>query len=115
MAKQFDAGNLIFSLVIVRPREAFFEWLKPVLRKKDFILDQVYFPEENGVWIIPAIGTFNDTAEFEKYLEDLKPLIVKQEMGKFGPDVEDMPQEITSNLCNTYFDFEVRDRAQKAP
>ncbi len=113
MAKQIDTGNLMFSLVILRPRAAFFDWLKPVLRKKQFSLDQVYFAEENGVWVIPAIGTFNDTPELEKYLEDLKPMMVKEELGKFGPDAEDMPQEITPVLCNSLFDFEVRDRVQK--
>lgn len=115
MATLLDLKKLQFSLVIIRPRAAFFEWLKPVVSKQGFTIDKVYFPQEDAVWIIPAIGTFNDTGSFNSYLNDLKAVITREEMGKFGPALEDLPNRFTTEFCDTLFEFEVRNGAQIGP
>lgn len=115
MAATLDIKNLQFSLVIVHPREAFFEWLKPIVARQGFTLEMVYFPQEDAVWIIPAIGTFNDSESFDRYLNRLKSVITRTEMGKFGPNLEDLPSNFTTEFCDSLFDFEVRNGAQIAP
>lgn len=114
MSMNFDLNKMIFSLVILRPKEAFFRWLESVITKDGLSLNEVYFPEECGVWLVPAIGTFDDESSFKRYLDLLKPLIAREELGKFGPDVNDVPSPLTLDCCNDFFEFEIRDRAQSA-
>lgn len=114
MGMQLDLKKMTFSLVLLRPRDPFFEWLGRILSRRGLVIEQVYFPEENGVWIIPAIGTFDDGDAFCLYLDELKILMVREEMGKFGPEEVDFPSDITVLFCNEMFDFEIRDRAHLA-
>lgn len=114
MSGVFDLTGMTFSLIVLRPKKAFFEWLEPVVLKRGLSLDDVFFPEESGVWLIPSIGSFDDTPSFEGYLQRLKPVIVLDELGKFGPDTSEMPSRIDVSICDALFEFEVRDRAQIA-
>jgi hypothetical protein len=113
MNMKFDLNAMIFSLIILRPKEAFFRWLDPILLRNDLSIDQVYFPEECGVWLVPAIGTFDDEPAFRSYLDSIKPVIVREELGKFGPEMADVPAQITLAVCNDLFDFEIRDHAKR--
>lgn len=114
MSINFDLNAMIFSLVVVRPKEEFFRWLEPILLRSELDINQVYFPEECGVWLVPAIGTFDDETAFKLYLDSLKPKFVREELGKFGPEMTDIPAPITLAFCNELFEFEIRDRAQLA-
>jgi hypothetical protein len=112
MGINFDLNAMIFSLVVVRPKEEFFRWLEPILLRNELSINHVYFPEECGVWLVPAIGTFDDESAFKLYLDSLKPKLVREELGRFGPEITDVPVPITLAFCNELFEFEIRDRAQ---
>ena len=108
MHEKIDLTQLKFSLAILRPRAAFFDWLGPVISRQGFEISQVYFPDEDGVWLIPSLGTSGSTDEFHEFLNGQKPNWVKMEMGKFGAKVSDLPQEFNSQFCDSLFEFEIR-------
>jgi hypothetical protein len=115
MTYTFDLEQLVFSLVFVRPKTRFLEWLQTTAAGRGMSLDDVYFKEENGVWLIPAIGTFDDQQSFDAYLLKIKSSIAADEFGKYGPDAGDVPDFRDIGAIDLYFDFEVRDRAMIAP
>ena len=114
MGKEFNLEKMIFSVLVVRPREAFFDWLKPVIQRQNWKLDEIYHPEEDSIWLIPAAGTFSSSDEIDKYITNLKPAILKHELGRFGPLPEEFPAPLSADVCDKFFVVELRDRAFRA-
>jgi hypothetical protein len=69
---------------------------------------EVYFPEEDGVWLIPS--SFHGHQDFQTFLECLKPIILERELAKWGPG-ELMPSVFSTKVFEEFFDFQIRDQA----
>lgn len=112
---KLELATLTFSLLVVRPRKPFFEWLDNLARRRGCKIESIYFAEEDGVWIIPALGTFDCSVAADEYIASLKPVIIKRELGRFGLTAEEIPGPWTVELCDKLFDLEIRDTACLAP
>lgn len=105
-----DLARLDFSLFILYPKPHFLLWLQSVLdaQGKGTHIKNIYFPEEDGVWLIPA--RFHWHQHFQAFIACLKPIILKRELGKWGPG-ELMPPIISAETFDEFFDFHIRDQA----
>lgn len=109
----FSPGKLNFSLLILKPRAAFFERVKASLAAKGPgpAFEQVYFPEEDSVWLVPMTGQYGGEGRFEAFLEHLKPRMLRAEFGKFGVG---LVEPATVGLFDQCFELLVRDEAKSA-
>ena len=105
-----ELTRLDFSLLVLYPKPFFFVWLQNVLNSqgKGIQVKEVYFPEEDGVWLIPA--RFHWYQHFQAFIIYLKPIMLKHELGKWGPG-KLMPSIISEETFDEFFDFQIRDRA----
>lgn len=99
------------SIVLIEPKKYF---LDKVLNYRkitglDENLEEIYFTEENGVWIIPSIGSFKSNEAFEDFLESRKFQFLEEELHRFG--ITD--NKIEAGFCETdfyqYFELQIRD------
>lgn len=99
--------KLNFSLLFLKPKRHFFVWLQNVLELKKLKINQIYFPEEDGVWLIPS--SFHSDEHFEAFIQCLKPIMLKRELGQFGPG-KLMPSNISPETFDEFFEIHIRDK-----
>lgn len=109
----FNPGKLSFSLLVLTPREGFFDRLKTLLAAKGPgpSFEQVYFPEEDAVWLVPMTDQYGGGGRFEAFLEHLKPRMLRAEFGKFGVALQELATPALFDQC---FDLKIRDEAKNA-
>lgn len=99
-----------FSLLVIRPKLAFFTWLEALAAKRGLRPDRIYFPEENGVWLIPSSWEQAGALRLHDAISKLKPIIAARELGQFGPGHDMIPDCWTAAVCDEHFELEYRRR-----
>lgn len=110
----FDIKNLWFSLLIVRPKFNYINWVKQLSHPHLPPPERRYHPEEDSVWLIPQRGSFA-AGKYEQYVQSLKPLMARYEFERFLPEEGKLPGTMSANLFDEYFDLELRDLPVQAP
>lgn len=100
------------SVLVVTPKPAFLQCIRATAAHQGVAFNDVYFPEEDGVYLVPAIGTFADAAHFTGFVDELKPRLAQREFGKFGIPLELVPEVWTKEVFDNFFDLAMRDRAE---
>lgn len=105
-----DLKTLRFSLLFLKPKPHFISWLQSVLDSKErkVQIKDIYFPEEDGVWLIP--DDFRLHQHFEAFIQCLKPIMLKRELGQFGPG-ELMPSNLSPETFDEFFEIHIRYKA----
>lgn len=98
------------SVLILSPKPSFLKLVSSAAQKQAATLNDIYFPEEDGVLLVPPIGTFGDYSKFEAFVSRLKPDLMVREFGKFG-----IPQPAsgwTEAAFDEFFTITIRDRTE---
>jgi hypothetical protein len=103
---QIDLESLTCSALLVEPKPPFFEWLSEVLPTR---AEEVYFPEEDPVWLIPPVPRFGSGEDLNLYLESLKPKLLEFTLGAFVTDIALLPQTIDAATFDRFFELKFRD------
>jgi len=105
-----ELSRLKFSLLFLKPKPQFFLWLQSVLddKRHKIQIEDIYFSEEDGVWLIP--DTFHSHSHFKAFIQCLKPIMLKRELGQFGPS-ELMPTNLSPETFDEFFEIHIRDKA----
>lgn len=90
------------SLLLVEPRPRCLAWLAERGRAER------RFPEEDGAFLIPRRGSFKGADAFDAYLSELKPRLLRAELGRFGLEVTDLPRELSCDAVGFDALFELR-------
>jgi hypothetical protein len=98
------------SVLILSPKPSFLELVSSVARRQSANLDDIYFPEEDGVLLIPPIGTFEDYSKFEAFVTRLKPDLMMREFGKFS--IPQPAMDWTADAFDEFFSITIRDRVE---
>lgn len=108
---EFHDENKRSSILLVEPKESFLNWARTYLASQDPIqdLDDVFFPEENGVWKVPPIGSFPNEADFFSFIEDMKPKLLEMELQRISLDSSAFPEPVDSTSFDKYFEIRIRD------
>jgi len=106
-----DPSNLDFSLLIVTPKQPFVEWIKTFFTKKGLGNYDIYFPEENSVWLIPKIERFSKPGSYDDFLDEIKPRLLLAELYNFGAVEADFGYPINKETFDTFFDLALRNEA----
>jgi hypothetical protein len=93
------------SIVFVEPRPALFTLLEGRTYE--------YFPEENGVWAVPRLGTFDSDAHFWAWVAAIKPRLFRAELSRFLA-AEDMPRVLADHQFDDLFELRLRDDLEDA-
>ncbi len=99
-----DIPSLRFTVVILTAQPAFQQWL----HASGLPSDEVYFPEEDPVWLIPPLGQFDSQAHADGYIEALKPHWLAHACGAFGVVP---PAPCNSAAFDSFFHVSLRDQA----
>ena len=110
----FEPSKGQFSILLVEPRERFFE-LHAAWQAREGGGGPAYAPEENGAFLVPTVGSMQP-GELEALVQGLKPKLLAVELGRFpgafalarsrAPGADD------AALFDRYFDWLIRDGAQ---
>jgi hypothetical protein len=103
-----DPANGRASVLILQPRDSFLEVIDSLLPRGESLSD-VYFPEEDGVWMVPPVGSFGGADVFKDYLEGIKPKLLKVEVGRFLDDLTSFPYPWSSTTFDKFFEVIIRD------
>lgn len=98
------------SVLILTPKAKFMGLLSELAAQKSISVDDIYFPEEDTVLLVPFIGSFPDGSKFDAFVNELKPTLIKREFGKFGLPVPD--PSWSAEMFDCFFSIAVRDRAE---
>ena len=97
------------SLVLLQPKQRFFDWLEGVLKKQNLKSHDVYFEEEGVACVVRSVGAFDSKAEFDSYLAELKPKLLIRALGGFITDPKEFP-EISAQSFDEFFLVTTRDK-----
>ncbi|MFN5962022.1 MAG: hypothetical protein ACK5CW_11120 [Verrucomicrobiota bacterium] len=98
------------SVLILSPKPSFLELVSTAAQLQAATLNEIYFPEEDSVLLVPPIGTIGDYSKFEAFVSRLKPDLMMREFGKFG-----IPQPAgdgTAAAFDEHFTIAIRDRTE---
>lgn len=98
------------SVLILSPKSSFMELVSAAAQRQAATLNDIYFPEEDGVLLVPPIGTFGDYSKFEAFVMRLKPDLMMREFGKFG--VPQPSGDWTAAAFDEFFTITIRDRTE---
>lgn len=98
------------SVLILSPKPSFLVLISSAARRQSANLDDIYFPEEDGVLLIPPIGTFEDYQKFEAFVTRLKPVLMMREFGKFS--IPQPGSDWTAEAFDEFFSITIRDRVE---
>ena len=104
-----DTAKARCSLVLVTPRKTFLDWLEGE-RAGDQPMKDLYFPEENGAWIVPPISAFGSEAKWARFLESLKSKLLRSELGRFPGAIDTFPHPCDAGAFDQFFTLETRDK-----
>ena len=96
------------SLLLISPKQALFEAITPLLRSGETV-ESLYFPEENGAWIIQRVSSFESDVEFNEYIDRLKPKLMWTEIRRFIDEPEALTFAYTSESFDHLFEISIRD------
>lgn len=108
---KIDLSKLDFSLLIVTPKQPFVEWVKEFFAKKGLEEYEVYFPEEDSVWLIPKIERFSKPGSYEEFLDEVKPRLLLSELYRFGAVEADFEHDVNKEVFDNFFDLALRSQA----
>ena len=109
-----DIDNCEFSLLLVDPNERFWEWHRSYAKQRGLERDRFDVPEENAVLIIPQIGRFTEPGSLEKFLDDLKPKVLLEELRRLLVSPADFEHPITKESFDEIFSTTIRAYVCKA-
>lgn len=95
------------SLLLVEPNSEFLTWLKGFLDGRGRGRRNVYFAEENSVFLIPSYQRLGD--DYESFLLAIKPRLFLSELYRFGAVEADFPDRISASTFDRYFSLILRD------
>ncbi|MEM9446630.1 MAG: hypothetical protein AAGA18_14905 [Verrucomicrobiota bacterium] len=99
-----------YSALIIEPKKEFLEWLEIFLNKNRSYaaLEELYYKEENAVWLIPPIGSFSSDDDFDNFVNSQKSKLLRVELNRFGV-AELFLNEKGDSCFDQYFDLVIRD------
>ena len=114
MADKIDLQQLRFSVLFVRPKTPFFDWLKATLAPSRQRIEDVFFPEELPVWLIPRVSSFGGDEQWGTFLRELKPRLLKAHLDCWNPGAA-VNVPMTADQFDVFFEAEIRDEPRLAP
>ena len=108
---KIELGTLEYSLSLLLPKPAFFEWLDQVATKNGLTVANIYFEEEDPVFIVPPFGRFGSSEDFQHYLTQLKPKLLERALGAWIRDSADFPPTLNAETFDEFFSIKKRDQA----
>ena len=107
----FHDENKQSSVLLIEPKDEFLSWAQSYLSSQEPAqeLDDVFFPEENGVWKVPPIGSFTSESEFYQFIDEMKPKLLEMELQRITLETVAFSEPIDSATFDKYFDIRVRD------
>lgn len=70
-------------------------------------LEEIYFPEEDSVILVPHVSKFPDYSAFLDFIERIKPKLLARELGRFG--IPYPAEKITAREFESLFSLGIRD------
>lgn len=95
------------SALLITPREQFLEIVRSHAKTQDMDLEEIYFPEEDSVILVPHISKFPDYDAFIDFIESIKPKLLARELGRFG--IPYPAEKITAHEFESLFSLGIRD------
>lgn len=106
-----DPANVDFSLLIVTAKQPFIEWIKAFFTKQGLGEYDIYFPEDDAVWLIPKIEKFSEPGSYGEFLDEIKPRLLLAELINYGAVEADFQYPITKETFDQFFDLALRNEA----
>ena len=106
-----DAGNLDFSLLIVTAKQPFIEWIKTFMVKQGLGSYDVYFPEQDSVWLIPKIERFSEPGSYDEFIDEIKSRLLLAELYNYGAVETDFSHPLNRETFDAFFDLKLRNGA----
>lgn len=110
-----DVANLRCSVLLVTPKQAFLDWLDGFKERRGVAAYDVYFREQDSVWLIPQIDRFSEEGSYLRFVEFSKPRLLLSELYRFGATENDFEHPITAETFDTFFDVELREEIAVIP
>jgi hypothetical protein len=89
------------SLIVVRAKQPFVQWINSLPDPGDLTLDEVN--EESTAYLLPE---YEDDSEMEKFLKKYYPIIFEEQLNGWWVDPEDWPANRNLKTFKDWFDFE---------
>ena len=107
-----DLAKRDFSLILVKPREAFLEWVNAFVKLKGLEVYRMCIPEENTVLVIPNRDRFSYQSCFEDFLNVMKPKLLHAELSRIHKaSPAEFGHPITKETFDKFFEIALRDSA----
>ncbi len=111
MEAKFNLSNGEFSVLVVTPTASMMTWLQTIASERGVPIHQVYNSADDGVYLIPEIGTF-DAGQCAEFIRQIKPAIFLTELARFGRDAVDLlPEPLSEHLMDQFINLCVRETA----
>lgn len=111
MKPSIESESMTCSALFVEPKPPFFEWLAQVLTVKRVptTVNDVYFPQEDPVWLIPYVPRFSSQAQLASYLEGLKSKLLEFHLSAFVTDTALLPRPLDAATFDRFFAMKLHD------
>jgi hypothetical protein len=110
-ATKVDPSRVELSLLIVTSKRSFIDWIKSFMVKQGLGEYDVYFPEQDSVWLIPKIERFSKPGSYEEFIDEIKPRLLLAELYNYGAVEADFGHPITKETFDEFFDLTLRNEA----
>lgn len=71
----------------------------------------VYFPEQDAVWLIPKIEKFSKPGSYDEFIDEIKPRLLLAELYNYGAGETDLGHPITKETFDEFFALTLRNEA----
>ena len=100
-----------FSVVLVDPKPSLLDWLSVFMERKGLGKYRLYYPEGNLVLIVPKVDSFREPGDFQRFLDEMKPNLLRAELRRFKATPEDLGLPLTKETFDKFFTVSWRESA----
>lgn len=104
----FNIANHSFSILFLKPKPRFLEWLEKFATFRQIEMWRLYSPNEDFVVLIPKTDYFSGAEELDKFVNDFKPDLLQSELQRFRATEADLGYPIAAETFDMFFDCFVR-------
>lgn len=97
------------SLLLVDPKVSMLEWLSSFYKGKIHEKYRLYYAEGNLSVLIPKVDRFSKPGSLGDFINRVKPVLLRKELGRFHVTPEDFGHPITAETFDAFFTFSIRE------
>jgi len=97
-------ANLPPSILVVIPKQPFYDWLASLPGVDQAEISLLKEPGQQTCWLLPSPDFFPSKEAFAGFLNTIKPAILAYELESWTHDPVDWPGELNAELFEHWFD-----------